>query len=63
MIIAFLASRKGYVKVMGSLIQAAVDRGHAVVLVRDPKQRKKGEATTEDDFKHWPAARLIDHEW
>lgn len=61
--IAFLASRKGYFKVMGSLIQAAVDRGHAVVLVRDPKQRKKGEATTEDDFKHWPAARVIDHEW
>ena len=61
--IAFLASRKGYFKVMGSLIQAAVDRGHAVVLVRDPTQRKKGEATTEDDFKHWPAARVIDHEW
>lgn len=61
--ITFLASRKGYFKVMGSLIQAAVDHGHAVVLVRDPKQRKKGEATTEDDFKHWPAARVIDHEW
>jgi hypothetical protein len=61
--VAFLASRKGYFKVLGSLIQAAVDRGHAVVLVRDPKQRKKGEATTEDDFKHWPAARVIDHEW
>jgi hypothetical protein len=61
--IAFLASRRGYFKVMGSLIQAAIDRGHAVVLVRDPKQRKKGEATTEDDFKHWPAARVVDHEW
>ena len=31
--IAFLASRKGYLKVMGSLIQAAIDRGHEALLV------------------------------
>ena len=34
--IAFLASRKGYLKVMGALIQAAIDRGHEAILLSDP---------------------------
>jgi hypothetical protein len=57
--IAFLASRKGYLKVMGSLIQASVDRGHEPIFVTDPSERKPGEATTSDDLGHWPGARLL----
>jgi hypothetical protein len=57
--IAFLASRKGYLKVMGSLIQAAVARGHEALLLRDPSERKPGEATTDADLAHWPPARVL----
>jgi hypothetical protein len=57
--IAFLASRKGYLKVMGSLVQAALESGHEAVLLADPGERKPGEATTEEDFRHWPAARVV----
>jgi hypothetical protein len=57
--IAFLASRKGYLKVMGSLVQAALEHGHEAVLLADPSERKPGEATTEEDFRHWPAARVV----
>jgi hypothetical protein len=60
-IIAFLAGRKGYLKVMGSLIQAAVDRRHPVVLLRDPTERKPGEATTDADLRPWPGARVVVH--
>jgi hypothetical protein len=63
MTIAFLASRKGYLKVMGSLIQAALDRGHHVVLLRDPHQEKPGEATVASDFAAWPRAELVDYPW
>jgi len=63
MTLAFLASRKGYLKVMGSLIQAALDRGHRVVLLRDPAQKKPGEATTDADFRAWPGATLVDCGW
>lgn len=63
MTLAFLASRKGYLKVMGSLIQAALDRGHRVVLLRDPAQKKPGEATTDADFRAWPAAARVDYPW
>jgi hypothetical protein len=63
MTLAFLASRKGYLKVMGSLIQAALDRGHPVVLLRDPAQRKPGEATTDADFRAWPTAARVDYPW
>ena len=57
--IAFLASRKGYLKVMGSLIQAAIDRGHEAILLSDPGERKPGEAATAADLAHWPAARVV----
>ena len=57
MTIAFLASRKGYLKVMGSLIQASLDRGHGVVLL-DRDTEKTGEAATPADFAHWPRARV-----
>lgn len=55
--IAFLASRKGYLKVMGSLIQASLDRGHEAILISDPGERKPGEVVTAEDLAHWPAAR------
>jgi hypothetical protein len=57
--IAFLASRKGYLKVMGSLIQAAIERGHEALLLTDPGERKPGEATTAEDLGHWPRARTL----
>jgi hypothetical protein len=63
MTLAFLASRKGYLKVMGSLIQAALERGHRVVLLRDSEQKKPGEATAASDFAAWPAADLVDYPW
>lgn len=59
--IAFLASRKGYLKVMGSLIQAGLDRGHEAVFLYDPDERKPGEAVTAGDFSRWPRARLLAH--
>ncbi|HSL49109.1 MAG TPA: hypothetical protein VK878_08565 [Candidatus Deferrimicrobiaceae bacterium] len=59
--IAFLASRKGYLKVMGSLIQASIERGHEVVLVHDPGERKPGETVTAEDLQHWPRARIVTH--
>jgi len=59
--IAFLASRKGYLKVMGSLIQAALDRGHEAILLTDPNERKPGEAATDADLAHWPAAQRVPH--
>jgi hypothetical protein len=61
--IAFLASRKGFLKVVGSLIQATLERGHEAVLLRDPGEQKPGEVTTEADLRHWPAARVVDHRW
>jgi len=61
--IAFLASRKGYLKVMGALIQAAIDRGHEAILLSDPGERKPGEAATPADLGHWPAARVVAHRW
>jgi hypothetical protein len=61
--IAFLASRKGYLKVMGALIQATLDRGHEAILLSDPGERKPGEAATPADLGHWPAARVVAHRW
>lgn len=57
--IAFLASRKGYLKVMGSLIQASLDRGHEAILLADPGERKPGETTTPEDLGRWPGARVL----
>jgi hypothetical protein len=57
--IAFLASRKGYLKVMGSLIQTAIERGHEALLLSDPGERKRGEVATPEDLGHWPRARIL----
>lgn len=56
MTLAVLAARKGYLKVLGSFIQAACDRGHRVVLLHDPDEKKPGEAVTPADLALWPAA-------
>jgi hypothetical protein len=56
MTLAVLAARKGYLKVLGSFIQAACDRGHRVVLLHDPDERKPGEAVTAGDLALWPRA-------
>ena len=56
MTLAVLAARKGYLKVLGSFIQAACDRGHPVVLLHDPDEKKPGEAVTPADLALWPAA-------
>lgn len=56
MTLAVLASRKGYLKVLGSFIQAACDRGHRVVLLHDPDEKKPGEAVTAADLALWPLA-------
>ena len=63
MTIGFLAFRKGFLRVLGSLIQAALDRGHRVALLWDPAQAKPGEAVTPSDLAAWPGARAVEHRW
>jgi hypothetical protein len=57
--LAFFAYRKGTFKVVGSLVQAALERGHRVVLLWDPDESKPGEAVTEADLAAWPGARVV----
>jgi hypothetical protein len=59
--LAVLAARKGYLKVLGSFIQAACDRGHRVVLLHDPDEKKPGEAVTAADLALWPRATSRPH--
>ena len=61
MTLAVFASRKGHLKVLGSFIQAACDRGHRVVLLHDPDERKPGEAVTPADLALWPTAETLAH--
>ena len=61
MTLAILAARKGYLKVLGSFIQAACDRGHRVVLLHDPDEKKPGEAVTAADLALWPKAMPRPH--
>lgn len=56
MTVGFLALRKGFLRVLGSLIQTALDRGHRAVLLWDPGESKSGEAVTPADLAAWPAA-------
>ena len=41
--LGFLVLRKGFLKVMGATIQAALERGHDAVLIWDPVEPKPGE--------------------
>lgn len=56
MTVAFLVLRRGFIKVIGSVIQAALDRGHRALLLWDPEEPKSGEAVTETDLAAWPGA-------
>ena len=59
MTVGFLALRKGFLKVMGALIQTALDRGHEVVLLWDPVEPKSGERLTRAELAAWPGARIV----
>jgi hypothetical protein len=59
--IGFLVLRKGYLKVMGALIQAALERRHDVVLLWDPREAKPGEEVRRAHLSAWPGARVV--EW
>lgn len=54
--LGFLVLRKGYLKVLGALVQTALDRGHRVTLLWDPVETKPGETVTAADLTAWPAA-------
>ena len=56
MTVGFLALRKGFLRVLGSVIQAALDRGHRVVLLWDGRQSKPGETVSASDLAAWPGA-------
>jgi hypothetical protein len=57
--LGFLVLRKGFLKVMGATIQAALERGHDAVLIWDPVEPKRGEAVTDTDLSAWPRAQRI----
>ena len=59
MTLGFLVLRKGFLKVLGATIQAAVDRGHRAVLIWDPVELKPGEAVSEAELGAWPAAARV----
>lgn len=62
MTIGFLALRKGFLKVMGATIQAALDRKHEVVLLWDPVEPKRGERLSRADLGVWPGARIVEYD-
>jgi hypothetical protein len=57
--LGFLVLRKGFLKVLGATVQAALDRGHDVVLIWDPVEPKPGEAVSEADLKPWPGTTRV----
>src|SRR5688500_15199579 len=59
--LGFLVPRKGYLKVLGALVQATLDRGHRATLLWDPVEPKRGEAVKADDLAFWP--RAVVHRW
>jgi hypothetical protein len=61
-IVGFLALRKGFLKVMGALIQAALERGHEVVLLWDPIEPKAGERLTRAELGAWRGARIVEYD-
>lgn len=54
--IGFIASRKGFLKVMGSLVDLALRQGHRAVLFWNPDEPKLGESVREVDLGAWPGA-------
>ena len=59
MTLGFLVLRKGFLKVVGATIQAALERGHRPVLIWDPVEPKPGESVTEADLRAWPGVDRI----
>jgi hypothetical protein len=60
--LGFLALRRGFLKVMGALIQAALDRGHEAVLLWDPVEPKSGERLTRAELGAWRGARIVEYD-
>ena len=54
--LGFLVTRKGYLKVLGSVVQAALERGHRVTLLWDPLETK--ELIDPRDLAAWPTAAV-----
>jgi hypothetical protein len=54
--LAFLLTRKGYFKVLGSLVDATLARGHRATLLWDPVEAKRGEAVAAQNLAAWPTA-------
>src|SRR5262245_49744449 len=54
--LGFLVPRKGYLKVLGALVQATLDRGHRATLLWDTVEPKPGETVKAEDLAPWPAA-------
>jgi len=54
--LGFLVTRKGYLKVLGAVVQAALARGHHVTLLWDPLETKAGERMRPEDLGAWPHA-------
>lgn len=62
MTLAVLVLRRSYLKVLGSLIQTALDRDHKVVILWHDGPTKPGERVTEADLAHWPGAERVRYE-
>jgi hypothetical protein len=62
MTIGLLVLRRSYLKVLGSLIQCALDRGHTAIIFWDRSTSKPGETLRESDFAPWPAVKLIPYD-
>lgn len=59
MTLGVLVLRRSYLKVLGCIIQAALDRGHTVLLFWERGVSKPGETLREADFAAWPAAKPV----
>jgi hypothetical protein len=61
MTVGVLLIRRSFIKVLGSVIQALLDRGHRTVLFWDASGRvsKAGDTLTEADLAAWPGAETV----
>jgi hypothetical protein len=59
--LGLLVLRKGFVKVVGSVIEAALQRGHRVVLLWDPDEKKPGERLSRHELDAWPSASVVEY--
>lgn len=59
MTLAVLVLRRSYLKVLGSVIQAALDRRHRVVVLWHDGPTKPGDRLSEADLAPWPGAARV----